>query len=136
MLVMVSNRTGIEVGILAATYPGRIGHLYSPGAQRGPWREVPYALDNGAYIAYDRGIAWDEDAWLRLLRWAVLGGILPLWALVPDIVADRDGTLRNWEKYAPVVRQHGFRLAFAAQDGMTFGDVPDDFTSLGRVRRA
>lgn len=127
---MVSNQTGIEIGLLAAQHPGRIGHLYSPGAQRGPWPEIPYALDNGARVAYLRSTPWDEARWRALITWAALTGIRPLWALVPDVVADRAATLERWGLFAPVVRAHGFRAAFALQDGMTFGDVPDGECTL------
>ena len=126
---MVSNQTGIEVGLLAAQNPGRIGHLYSPGAQRGPWRELPYALDNGAWPAHKNARAWDVAAWRALLRWASMSGIAPLWALVPDVVGDRDGTLALWREHKGL-DGHGFRRAFAVQDGMRFADVPDDECAL------
>lgn len=125
MIVMVSNATGIEIGLLAGKYPGSVGHLFSPDGQRGPWRELPYALDNGAWGAHKNARAWDEAGWRQLLNWSALSGISPLWAVVPDVVADREQTLRKWPTYAPVVRSFGFRPAFAAQDGMTFDDVPD-----------
>ena len=124
-MIMVSNQTGIEGGLLAGKYPGRIGHLYSPWGQRGPWPEIPYALDNGAWGAFKNHRPWDEPAWRNLLTWAAMSGVRPLWAVVPDVVGDRDGTLAAWDKYAPTVRACGFRPAFALQDGMTFGDVPD-----------
>lgn len=125
-MVMVSNATGIEVGLLAGRFPGRIGHLFSPGAQRGPWVEIPHALDNGAWPAHKNRVEWDEDERRHLLAWACLSGIPPLWALVPDVVANRDETLRRWERYEREVAARGLRRAFAVQDGMTFGDVPDD----------
>lgn len=125
MIVMVANRTGVEVGYLAGRYTGSVGHLYSPGAERGPWLFLPYALDNGAYVAFEKRQPWDEAAWRRLLLWAAMAGQRPLWCIVPDVVADRDATLRAWERFAPEVKRYGFRCAFAAQDGMTFGDVPD-----------
>lgn len=124
-MVMVSNQTGIEVGLLAGQYPGRIGHLLSPKGERGPWREVPYALDNGAWPAFKNGRAWSEPEWRRLLQWALMSGIAPLWALVPDVVGERDATLAAWDRFESVVRETGFRRAFAVQDGMTFADVPD-----------
>jgi hypothetical protein len=126
VIVMVSNATGIEVGLLAGKYPGRIGHLFSPGGQRGPWNELPYALDNGAWGAFLNKCPWNEDEWKMLIRWAVLSGIPPLWALVPDVVADRDGTIDRWHKYSGFVREHNLRCGFAVQNGMTFDDVPDD----------
>jgi len=123
---MTSNRAGVEIGLLAGRHPGRVGHLISPGAQRGPWREIPYALDNGAWPAWKNGRAWSENEWRHLLHWAALSGITPLWAVVPDVVADRDATLARWPVYSTVIRSFGFRCAFAVQDGMTFDDVPDD----------
>ena len=125
-MVMVANRTGVEVGYLAGRYPGLVGHLYSPGAQRGPFHFLPYALDNGAFPAFSKKIEWDETAWRRLLLWAALSGQQPLWVLVPDVVQDRQKTIENWSRFAPTVRAHGWRPAFALQDGMTFDDVPSD----------
>jgi hypothetical protein len=124
-MVLVSNQTGLEIGYLAGRYPGAIGHLYSPGGQRGPWAWMPYALDNGAWPAYKNGRPWDETEWRWLLRWAQCSGQQPLWAVVPDVVGEREATLERWHKYVGVVRAHGFRPALALQDGMTFDDVPD-----------
>jgi hypothetical protein len=125
-MVMVANQTGLEVGHLAGRYPGAIGHLYSPGAERGPWPYLPYSLDNAAYIAAKRNIPWDEDAWRRLLLWSAMSGQRPLWAVVPDVVANRAATLERWHQYVGDVRRYGFRPAFAVQDGMGFDDVPSD----------
>lgn len=126
MMVMVSNQTGFEAGHLVGRYPGALGHLYSPGGQRGPWSFMPYALDNGAFPAFEKGQPWDPVAWRQLLRWAQWSGQAPLWALVPDVVADRNATLVSWTVYEPEVRAAGFRPAFAVQDGMTFADVPSE----------
>ena len=125
-MVMVSNQTGIEVGILAVKHSGRVGHMYSPGGERGPWPEVPYALDNDAWPAFNNKRPRDEAAHMKMLRWSVLSGQPALFALVPDVVGNRDETLREWDRWAPQMGAMGFRLAFAAQDGMTFADVPDD----------
>jgi hypothetical protein len=121
---MVSNAGGNWVGALAAE-TGALGHLYSPGAQRGPFPFLPYALDNGVFSAWQKNVDFPEDRWRRLLEWPDRFSQKPLWALVPDSVADRDRTLEKWERFSPVVRAAGFRPAFAVQDGMTFADVPD-----------
>lgn len=130
MIVMVSNDSGMAIGYLAAKHEGQLGHLYSPGGQRGPWHFLPFALDNGAYSAWENDEEWSEAEWLELLEWAVraaaLLGLRPLWVLVPDVVADRIATLERWRKYAELVKAKGFRCAFAVQDRMTFADVPDD----------
>jgi hypothetical protein len=125
---MLSNQTGANFCYLAGKYEKYelIGHLYSPGAHTGPYAFFPYALDNGAYGAYKNKTTWDRDGWIRHLRWAALSGQRPLWVLVPDVVANRDATLFYWEAFSPLVRDHGYRPAFAAQDGMSFEDVPDD----------
>lgn len=126
MMVMVSNQTNVHFGWLSGRHPGMIGHLYSPGATRGPHSFFPYSLDNGAWPAFKRNIDWDELAWRHHLGWAIAQGQRPLWAVVPDVVADRDRTLERWGQFAPIVRAAGIRPAFALQDGMTFDDVPDD----------
>lgn len=124
-MVMVANTSRAELWWLSGRFPGSIGHLYGPGAQRGPWKFMPYGLDNGAWPAFVRNLHWSEDAWLRLLDWAAGKSQAPLWAAVPDVVADRDRTLERWPLYSARVRSFGFRPAFVLQDGMTFEDVPD-----------
>jgi hypothetical protein len=126
MPVMVSNQSGIVVGHMAATHPGRLGHLFSPGGERGPWSFMPYALDNGAYGAFLKGTPWNEAAWLGLLRWASRTDQAPIWCAVPDVVGDREATLALWPIYAPTVCAFGWRPALVLQDGMTFDDVPDE----------
>lgn len=125
-MLMPSNASGMEIGILVGTYPGRIGHLYSPEGQRGPWPEVPFAGDNRKFPKWIKGQPWDESEWRRFVLWVAMSGQPPLWMLCPDEVADRDGTLRAWDTFSPWLSSFGFRLAFAVQDGMTFEDVPDD----------
>lgn len=121
MRLMVANNTGALMGYLSARHPGKLGHLYSPGAQRGPYHFLPYALDNGAYTAFTKKIAFDALAWRSLCAWSLLCGQPPLWSLVPDCVGDKGKTLEMWAEYSGEVK--GPR-AFAAQDGMTPDDVP------------
>lgn len=123
-MVQVSNQTGIEIGLMAGKYPGRVGHMYSPGGQCGPWMEIPYALDNDAWPAAKNKRPRDHTGWLHLLAWAAMSGQQPLFAIVAGKVGDRDETMRMWDRHLPDVLRFGFRPAFAAQDGMTFGDVP------------
>lgn len=117
---MLANNTGIRTGYLAGRYPGKIGHLISPGAERGPFGFCKYACDNGAFGPK----GFQEEPWLKLLGWAKLSGQAPSWVLVPDVVADREATLANWKTYSPVAARFGWPLAFAVQDGMTAKDVP------------
>lgn len=123
MTIMPANNTGIRVGYLAGRFPGRIAHLFSPGAQRGPFSDIgiEYAIDNGVFA---RGERWDECAFFELLDWAKLSGHNPKWVIVPDVVGDAIRTLRRWELYRERVADYGWPLAFAVQDGMTAADVP------------
>lgn len=127
MMVMPANNTGAVVRDLASRYPGAMGLLFSPGGQRDPGM-MPYALDNGAFSAYRKGVPFDEFAWRRLLFWSINKAPRPpLWILVPDKVGDRDETLRLWDRWHRVAG--GDRrdpLAFAVQDGMHPGDVPQE----------
>lgn len=123
-MVMVANQTGLEVGYLAGRYPGALGHLYSPGAQRGPYPFLPYALDNGAYPLAQRNLDFDFVAWRALLAWAAGQKQRPLWAAVPDVVYHRERTLEWFREHVGTVRAHGLRPALVLQDGMTFEDVP------------
>lgn len=127
MLVMPANNSKWQVHYWAGKY-GNLGHLYSIGSHRGPFPHLPYALDNGRFPAWSSGKEWDREAYIGLLQWARDAHIQPLWALVPDVVADAAATFREWEAWSAVVR--GFLpnvpLAFAAQDGMRPDDVPPE----------
>lgn len=123
MILMPANNSGGEVHHLAGKYPGKLGHLYSPGGERGPYPWLPYALDNGAFACFTRRKPFDMGAWRSLLAWSVASAIRPRWVLVPDAVGDRDLTLHLWRLCSPEAAEVG-QLAFAAQDGMSFDDVP------------
>lgn len=123
-MVMVTNNNNITVGWLAGQFPGKIGHLYSPGGQRGPYHFIPYALDNGAYSAWAHKTPWDEAAWFKLLEWAKLSARDPVWCVVPDVVGDRTATLAQYQRYSGEIERRGWLPAFAVQDGMTKTDVP------------
>jgi len=48
----------------------------------------------------------------------------PRWIAVPDVVGNREATLRAWFAHSPRVATFGCPLAFVVQDGMTPDDVP------------
>lgn len=110
---------------------GKIGQLYSPGRQRGPWPWLPYALDNGAFSCWDQeNNTFDFEAWAQtqarwsqLLFWATSVPQRPMWAIVPDVPGNAEATMRQWKLYAPLVKESGIPLAIAVQDGMTIDDV-------------
>lgn len=124
MMVMVSNNGTKSVHAMANAHPGRIGWLMGPTVWKNPWPHIPYALDNDAFTAWRTGIAWNESLWLGMLDRAAKNDCKPIWCLVPDVVADRDATLRSWKRYNGIVAQYGWQRAFAVQDGMEPQDVP------------
>lgn len=131
MIVMPSCSAGWFWHCLARE-TGKLGHLYSPGDQRGPWPWFPFAMDNGAFSLWDAQInTFDEDQWLsskihewrRMLFWAGAQNQKPLWAIVPDRPGNWQETLRKWKIYAPELVANAIPVAVAVQDGATVGDV-------------
>jgi hypothetical protein len=106
---------------------GKLGHLFSPNAQRGPWPWLPYALDNGAFSCWEPisntfdYAKWNENeqGWRELLFWAQSAPMRARWAIVPDIPGDGAKTLARWAHYAPEVVASGIPLALAVQDGIS-----------------
>lgn len=127
MIVMPANATGWFWHCLARE-TGRIGHLFSPEAQRGPWPWFPYALDNGAFAAWDqreniwRENAWDVDAWRKMIRWAQAQAQQPRWAIVPDWIGSGKRTIERWYQFENEVP---FAKALAVQDGMSVAQARD-----------
>lgn len=128
MMVMPADSSNQRVHYWAGKYEGqgKIGWLKSPPAKKSKIPDyMPFALDNGAFGAWTRKEPFNEAAWIELLEHVRMRRLTPLWCLVPDVVADREGTLAAWDKYSPVVDRYGWRKAFAVQDGMTPADVPE-----------
>ena len=131
MIVLPANATGMFFHCLARE-TGRLGHLYSPGAERGPWPWFPYALDNGCFSLwtpetnhFDEA-AWrdkGEAEWKRLVFWASAAAQKPAWAIVPDWPGDWTATARKYRDYVDELTACGIPLAVAVQDGCTVKDV-------------
>lgn len=126
---MPTNCTGKKVQALATEYPDRLAHLMGVGGWRKPF--LPYALDNGAFVAWKNEERWMQREFVGLLDQAQkhvnAGGQSPKWVVVPDVVGNRDGTLWAWDSWVPrLQRWYGWPLAMAVQDGMTPGDVPKE----------
>lgn len=131
MMVMPSNNSSMHLGWLAGKYEGLdlLGWLLSPAGWRTPHRWMKYACDNDRFGAAVEGKPWDEVAYERMLvnvATMIRMGRPPLWLLVPDVPFNREGTLFEWERWAPRLKTYGVPLAFAVQDGMTQRDVPAD----------
>jgi hypothetical protein len=78
----------------------------------------PYALDNGAWTAFQRGEPFDFGAFDRAVS---LLGAGADWIVVPDVVQNARATLALAEPW--LTRLAAFRLLVAVQDGMTASDV-------------
>lgn len=126
MMLMPANHSSQPFRDLVARYPGRLGWLVGPSSilKTKLRTEIPFALDNDAYSAFKNGTPWSEAEWLRMLNRVEKSGFRPLWAIVPDVVGNREATLTLWGKYVHEVNQRGWMAAFAVQDGMTPDDVP------------
>jgi len=130
VLIMPANSSGWFWHCLARE-TGKIGHLYSPRAQRGPWPWFPYALDNGAFSCWDsKNNTFDTDKWQKteqpwreLLFWSQTNKQKPRWAIVPDVPGNAEATIEKWPRYANDVQENLIPLAIAVQDGMTPADV-------------
>jgi hypothetical protein len=113
----------------AGRWPGKVGLLLGPNyfdkTPIDPW--MPFALDNDAFSAWSKGVPWSFDSWKEMLgKVRLMTPRKPLWVLVPDVVGNRELTLRNWDSYSSTARKLKAPLAFAVQDGMTVSDVPND----------
>lgn len=128
MLVMPSNNSKAIVHYWAGLgYP--IGWLFTPegGQVREPLPWMPYAVDNGRFSVWSKGHMWNETDFLAMLDHYNEAIIKPLWAVVPDCVGDRDETLREWERWFPVLsKSYDLNWAFCVQDGMSPSDVPTE----------
>jgi hypothetical protein len=78
-----------------------------------------YALDNGAWTAFQRGETFDDRAFTVAVD--ALGSGADF-VVVPDKVGDADQTRRMADVWIP--RLDGLRLYIAVQDGMTAADLP------------
>lgn len=79
----------------------------------------PYALDNGAWTAYQRGSVFDADAFMRAVD---LLGDKADWIVIPDKVGDSASTTQMLDHWWPRIAGAGL-LLFALQDGMSAASV-------------
>lgn len=128
MMVMVANNSAALVHHWSGKYEGRIGWLVGPEAMAKTKlrAHMPFALDNDAFTAWRKKRAWNHTAWRDMLEAVRLSGLRPLWSLVPDVVASRDGTLAAWNRHHKTLDRYRYQKAFAVQDGMTPADIPDE----------
>ena len=81
-----------------------------------------YALDNGAYINYNKGLDFDVETFFEMVKdW----GDGADWIAIPDVVTDASTTLNVSWPYISKLTELGFgdKLLFVYQDGMTAADL-------------
>lgn len=126
MMVMVTNSSSMMTGYLAGKFEGRIGWLLSPGGWRQPHYWLKYAMDNGAFPIWMKGLKWEDAPFYDHLDRTKGQTRKPLWVAVPDSVGKKKDTIEMWKAHSDRVRQYKCPLAFVVQDGMTPDDVPVD----------
>lgn len=125
MMVLCSNDSSKAFIAYARQHHGKLGWIIGPSCWKVPRRDIPYVLDNDAFIAWKRGEAWDASAWRTMLYKVECADYhKPNWILVPDVVADRSATIDRWHEFSSEASRLKVPLAFAVQNGMTPADVP------------
>lgn len=127
MIVMPSQNSKNIVHYWAGKgYP--VGWLMSPeGSVREPLSWMPYAVDNGRFAVWSSGKEWNERSFLMLLDYYNVTEFKPRFVNVPDVVGNRDETLKMWDRWYPALEQsYDMDWSFCVQDGMTPVDVPSE----------
>jgi hypothetical protein len=123
-VIYLSGVMGPKIRTAMDREPDLLGLMNTPDTRyRCPSPPIQWAADNGAFGAFLRGVPFDFDRWAD---WLARQPRSSLFAVVPDVVEDHNGTLDLWHQWAPVVRDLGHRPAFALQNGVSSSTVPAD----------
>lgn len=117
-MIPYASRTGTGRNLAALRARGWRILVSARGVHR--TEGFPYAIDNGAWTAFQRGEAFDADSFVRVLD--ALGSGAD-WIVVPDVVADARASLALTESWLPRVAAYGRPMLIAVQDGMCPDDV-------------
>lgn len=119
-----ASRTGTARNIKALREAGWrwiIGPLDHGGRQT---FGMGWALDNGAWPAFEQGMPWNERAFECVLD---VHGEGADFVVVPDVVADREASLIRTRQWLPrlMARRElrGSMILIAVQDGMTHDEI-------------
>ncbi len=115
MLLLVSGGTRTVNRLIK--HPN-LGVLLTPNAgNAAPPKGVTWACDNSAYGGFD-------DCRFRQMLKRIKDRPDCRWVACPDVVADHDATMELWQKWCPIIVEHGQMPAFVAQDGCTIESLP------------
>ncbi len=118
VLYAYASRTGTRRTLAALRQAGWRLLVSASGSLRS--EGFPYALDNGAWTAYQQGKPFEARAFLCALR--KLGGKAD-WTTLPDIVAGGPASLALSLQWLRPVLEESPRALLAVQDGLTSDDV-------------
>lgn len=117
-MIAYASRTGTRRNLRALRAAGWRILVSAAGALRS--EGFPYALDNGAWSAYQQGRPFDVPLFERALR---LMGKGADWAVLPDIVMGGPASLEMSLRWMRRVLDETERALIAVQDGMVAADV-------------
>ncbi len=80
----------------------------------------PYAIDNGAWTAYQKGEPWDRALFEKLMASHGSGAEF---VIAPDIVGGGAASLERSLTWVPQLQQHTGLVLIPVQDGMTLKTV-------------
>lgn len=118
MLIAYASRTGTRRNLAALRGAG--WRLLVSAAACLRHEGFPYALDNGAWTAYQQGRPFDERAFEVALRKLGRGAD---WSVLPDIVEGGAASLEVSLRWMRRVLDESPRALLAVQDGLTPADV-------------
>jgi hypothetical protein len=119
-MVAYASRTGTQRNLAGLRAAGWRLIVSAAGVLR--TEGMPYALDNGAWTAFQQGRSFDEDAFMRAVDKV---GEHADWIVLPDIVQGGLASLDYSLLWLERLRGLEKRLLIAVQDGMEIDDVRD-----------
>jgi len=99
------------------------GLLVSLNSQR-QLRGREWAMDNGRFGKHGVNKKWTDEKWIAMLEKYSGDSMTCRFCVVPDVPYDARGTIALFSQYAPIVKAHGYPVAFCTQDGMRVDDIP------------
>jgi len=125
VLYLVTGTKPVEAMQLVEAGPPRsgpgLGYISQPGSN--PPRPTGWwAADNGCVMAGPTGVPipnpkWSADGWLTWLESLVPVASRCLFVVLPDVVCDHRATLARSLPWAERIRELGFPVALACQNG-------------------
>ena len=119
--------TGTDPTALALVASGAVGYMSQPGSNPPPAAGL-WAFDNGCVSAGPTAVPipnprWSADRWLGKLEEHQHAADRCLFVVLPDVVCDHRATLARSLPWVDRVRELGYRVALACQNGAE--DDPD-----------